>query len=119
MERNIKNPSLLRTVLLHHAEELDNDLRAGADEDLALSRFLGIVDAVQGIVEDGSLNHFDGPRFSDRRIVEMRYLQHLLLAFMDSEHGECPHDGPWGSSARSSWESKSVDIFQSPCFSTT
>ena len=43
---------LSRTVLLHHAEELDNDLGAGPDEDLALSGLLGIVDAVQGIVED-------------------------------------------------------------------
>jgi hypothetical protein len=43
---------LLRTVLLHHAEELDDDLGAGPDEDLALSGLLGVVDAVERIVED-------------------------------------------------------------------
>jgi hypothetical protein len=42
----------LHTVLLHDREELDDDLGAGADEDLALSRLLGVVDGVERIVED-------------------------------------------------------------------
>lgn len=41
-----------RTVLLHDAQELDNDLGARSDEDLALARLLGVVDAVERIVED-------------------------------------------------------------------
>lgn len=48
------------TVLLHDLEELDNDLGAGADHDLTLASLLGVVDAVEGIVEDGSADHFGG-----------------------------------------------------------
>lgn len=51
-------------MLLHDREELDNDLGAGPDQDLALSRLLGVVDGVKRIVEDGGLGHFDGWRFS-------------------------------------------------------
>ena len=43
---------LVHTVLLHHTEELDNDLGARSDEDLALSSLLGVVDGFQRIVED-------------------------------------------------------------------
>lgn len=48
------------TVLLHDAEELDNDLGARSDQDLALTGLLGVVDGVERIVEDGSSDHFDG-----------------------------------------------------------
>lgn len=60
----------LRTVLLHDAQELDDDLGAGSDEDLTLASLLGIVDALESVVEDGSLDHFDGSvmRFSSREI---------------------------------------------------
>lgn len=45
-------------MLLHDREELDNDLGRRADQDLALAALLGVVDGVEGIVEDGSLDHF-------------------------------------------------------------
>lgn len=45
-------------MLLHDAEELDNDLGGRPDEDLALAGFLSVVDGVQRIVQDGSLDHF-------------------------------------------------------------
>ena len=45
-------------MLLHDSEELDDDLGAGPDEDLALASLLGVVHGVEGIVEDGSLDHF-------------------------------------------------------------
>lgn len=48
------------TVLLHDLEELDDDLRGRADHDLALAGLLGVVDAVEGIVQDGGADHFDG-----------------------------------------------------------
>ena len=47
-------------MLLHHLQELDNDLRARADHDLALASLLGIVDGLERIIEDGSLNHVGG-----------------------------------------------------------
>ena len=58
-ERN-KQKRWAHTVLLHHREELDDDLGAGADEDLALAALLGVVDGVERIVEDGGLDHFGG-----------------------------------------------------------
>lgn len=55
-------------VLLHDLQELGDDLGAGADHDLALAGLLGVVDALESIVEDGSLDHFGGwGRFSSRR----------------------------------------------------
>lgn len=53
----------LRTVLLHHAEELDDDLGARPDQDLALARLLGIVDALESVVQDRRSHHGGG---SDR-----------------------------------------------------
>lgn len=62
-------------MALHDLEELDNDLGAGSDQDLALAGLLGIVDAVESVVENGSADHFGGieRRFSSRD-WEMRYL---------------------------------------------
>ena len=71
------------TVLLHDAEELDNDLGGGAHHHLALACLLGIVDCVEAIVEDGSANHFEMcrgsrvvvmSRFSMARNGRLRYL---------------------------------------------
>jgi hypothetical protein len=39
-------------MLLHDTEELDNDLGARSDEDLALSGLLCVVDGVERIVKD-------------------------------------------------------------------
>lgn len=47
------------TVLLHDAQKLDNDLGRRPDQDLPLARLLGVVDGIQGVVENGSLDHFD------------------------------------------------------------
>ena len=51
---------VVHTVLLHDAEELDDDLGGRTDEDLALASLLGVVDSVKRIFEDGSLDHFGG-----------------------------------------------------------
>jgi hypothetical protein len=47
---------------LHGAEELDNNLGAWPDQNLALSSFFSVVDALQRIVEDRCLDHIDGKR---------------------------------------------------------
>lgn len=47
-------------MLLHDAQELDDDLGRRTDEDLALASLLSVVDGVERIVEDGSLDHFVG-----------------------------------------------------------
>ena len=39
-------------MLLHDAQELDDDLRRRSDEDLSLSGLFGIIDGVERIVED-------------------------------------------------------------------
>jgi hypothetical protein len=47
-------------VLLHDAQKFDNDLRAGSNEDLALAGLLGVVDSVEGIVQDTGFDHYSG-----------------------------------------------------------
>lgn len=89
------------TVLLHDTEELDDDLGRRVDEDLSLSRLLGVVDGVEGIVEDGGLDHDCGWRFSNRKIGSEVSADSRRLAFMGSKHGECPHDRQEGSAAQS------------------
>lgn len=70
-------------VALHDLEELDNDLGARSDQDLTLAGLLGVVDAVEGIVENGSADHLGG--IDEKEILkselEMRYLpqgKHML-----------------------------------------
>lgn len=48
------------TVLLHDSQELDDDLGARSDHDLALAGLLGVVDGLERIVEDGGASHFGG-----------------------------------------------------------
>ena len=49
---NLRPVFAKRTMLLHHLQELDDDLRARADQDLALAGLLGVVDGLERIVED-------------------------------------------------------------------
>jgi hypothetical protein len=37
-------------VLLHDAEKLDDDLGGGSDQNLSLSRLLGVIDGIERIV---------------------------------------------------------------------
>lgn len=66
-------------MLLHNAEELDNDLGGRVDEDLSLSRLLCIVDGIERIVEDRGFDHIGELRFSDRKL-DKRYLQDLNVS---------------------------------------
>lgn len=92
-------------MLLHDAQELDNDLGAGADEDLALARLLGVVDGVERIVEDGGLDHFEGlAEILKRRFAVGGICRKIhMLALRSHERKECPSvckDFVKGSSAR-------------------
>ena len=62
-------------MLLHHMEELDDDLGTWSNEDLALASFFGVVDGLERIVENTGANHFGnrGLRFSSGR-CGLRYL---------------------------------------------
>ena len=51
-----------RTMSLHGAEELDNNLGAWPDQNLTLSSFFSVVDALQRIVENRCLDHIDDKR---------------------------------------------------------
>lgn len=65
-------------MALHDLEELDDDLGARSDHDLALAGLLTVVDGVEGIVEDGSKNHFCGIEteiLKSLKVCEMRYLR--------------------------------------------
>ena len=50
------------TVPLHDLQELDNDLRARADQDLALAALLCVVHGVERVVEHRCLDHVGGWR---------------------------------------------------------
>lgn len=80
-------------MLLHNLQELDNDLRARANEHLALAGLLGVVDGVQRIVEDGSLDHIGGIELGFSRRVAARGICRLVVmsAFRSHvERKECP-----------------------------
>ena len=47
-------------MLLHDLKELDDDLGARPDHDLALAGLFGVVHALEGIVQDAGLDHFGG-----------------------------------------------------------
>lgn len=57
-------------MALHDLEELGDDLGGRADHDLTLAGLLGVVDVLESIVENGSLDHFGGLgwRFSNREM---------------------------------------------------
>jgi hypothetical protein len=98
-----------RTMFLHSLEEFYNDLRAWTDQNLALSSLFGVVDALQRIVEDGSLDHDGGRvrgstslsrkvRFSSQAAQGLEVsIDEQELAFSSLERKECPLKG---SSAR-------------------
>ena len=92
-------------MLLHHTEELNNDFRARSDEDLTLSSLLSIVDGLESIVKNGSLDHFGGLRFSDRRTRNEVSTTTYKLAFMglSIESALCWQEG---SSARNRGEKR-------------
>jgi len=48
------------SAALHDGQELDDDLGGWADQDLALAGLLGVVDGIEAVVENGSLDHFGG-----------------------------------------------------------
>jgi hypothetical protein len=48
------------TVFLHDTEELDDNLGGRADQDLSLSRLLGVVDGIERIVQNRSFDHVGG-----------------------------------------------------------
>lgn len=60
-------------MLLHNAQELYDDFRAGADEHLAFPSFLSVVDGVERIIKNTCFDHGDNWRFSTRW-WEVRYL---------------------------------------------
>lgn len=87
---------LLHTVLLHDLQELDNDLGGRSDQDLALAGLLGVVDALESIVENGGADHLDGVVVLLKEILksgEMRYLpteKCTVSLRRPSEREECP-----------------------------
>lgn len=66
-----------RTVFLHDAQELDNDLRTRSDQHLSLSGLLGVVHAVERIVQDTGSDHLGGCALNEilkSKIYDLRYL---------------------------------------------
>ena len=69
-------------MLLHHLQELDDDLGARADHDLALASLLGVVDGLERIVEDGCFDHDGGSEILRARIAARGIcMKCILLAF--------------------------------------
>lgn len=79
-------------MLLHHLQELDDDLGARADQDLALAGLFGVVDGVERIVEDGCADHDGGGRRFSRRACGKRYLCGDGVSLQEPfERKECLH----------------------------
>ena len=57
---------MLRTVLHHLLQELDDHLRRRAHEHLALAALLGVVDGAEAVVEHGNAHHDSCVRGSSR-----------------------------------------------------
>lgn len=55
-----KEKKAQHTMLLHDLEELDNDLGRRTDQDLTLAHLLGVVDALESIIQNGGVDHLDG-----------------------------------------------------------
>lgn len=49
----------LLTMLLHHGQELDDDLRRRSDHHLSLAGLFGVVDSIQGVSQNGGSSHLD------------------------------------------------------------
>ena len=102
--------SLRRTVLLHHLEELHDDLRRRADEHLALATLLRIGDRLQAIGEHTHAHHLEGERRRAQRNQTMRRLlrrsQHPLWHY----GGGADLDGVWRSTT--SPRSHSIETFR-------
>lgn len=72
-------------MLLHDAQKLDDDLGRRPDQHLPLARLLGVVDGIQGVIENRSLDHFEGGGLFTA-VVEIR--EHWSV--IRSSHFECP-----------------------------
>ena len=51
------NRSVSLTVLLHHAEELDDHLGGRSEEDLSLTSLLGVDDGLKAVSQNTHENH--------------------------------------------------------------
>ena len=94
-------------MLLHHAQEFDDDLRAWSDQGLPLPGLLGVVHGVERIVEDTGLDHLGvwELRFSNR--LEMRYLLHWDVVHVSQEL-RAQRVPPWKGSSAHHREQRSV-----------
>lgn len=72
-------------MLLHDAQELDDDLGRRSDQDLPFARLLGVVDGIEGVVENGSLDHFERGRLATA-VVGIRSMGSVIR----NSHFECP-----------------------------
>lgn len=63
------------SVLLHDGQELDDDLGGRSDHDLTLSGLFGIVDRLQAVVENRSLNHFGGRSLEDVKVKSKKLIR--------------------------------------------
>jgi len=74
-------------VLLHDRKELDDDLGARADQDLALAGLLGVVDGVERIVQDGGLHVGGGCEILKRR-CGVRCLHGVLVSLQEPSRAQ-------------------------------
>lgn len=95
-------------MLLHNTEELDDDLGAGSDHALSLACLLGVVDRLERIVENGSLDHVGGigwirkgrfgrriesRRFSSRCDEDLGCLRVICVSLQKPQAGRVPSKG--------------------------
>jgi hypothetical protein len=88
-------------VLLHDTEELDDDFGAWSDHDLTLASLLGIVHALERVIEDGGSDHFVGivvsMRFSSRGNQELEVSAKFQVSLQKPRAGRVPNQGFYSS----------------------
>lgn len=98
------------TVLLHDSQELDDDLGARSDQDLALACLLGVVDGLERIVENGSTSHLGGIDVSRFSLAICAREVSVLIEFGQSSAA------PW---AKKKCPSLQMGFFSSPSIGRT
>lgn len=100
------------TMLLHHSQELHNNLRARSDHDLTLASLLGVVDGFERIVQNGCFDHDSGIEILKAQVAAGGIYGVILLAFKSHTSMRVPFSAPYPSGAPRGSSTRSKQALQ-------